>query len=183
MMTTSLEIQFDRFFRASYWDLVQHVKRFGATHHEAEEAAQEAMITAYQRWPSIANPSAWTWRVACRAYLRVARRRRAREVLTPLDGLPLAATADGTDALLGTFRVRSMLARLAAQQRRVVAWWLDGYQFHEIAHKLDVKTSTVRSLFRHARARLRRFLHDQATANQPADAKAVRARWTTRSTC
>jgi RNA polymerase sigma-70 factor (ECF subfamily) len=160
-MTISIDAEFDRFFRASYRDLVRHVMRFGATLDEAEEAAQEAMTTAYERWTTIANPGAWTWRVACRAYLRVARRRRIREVLAPSDGLPSSWTADGTDALLGTFRVRSLLARLAAQQRRVVAWWLDGYQFNEIANKLDVQTSTVRSLFRHARSRLQRVLNER----------------------
>jgi len=181
-MTTPLDVQFDRFFRARYRDLVRHVMRFGATLDEAEEAAQEAMITAYQRWPTITNPNAWTWRVACRAYLRVARRRRIREVLAPAEGLPLVSTPDGTDALLSTFRVRSLLGRLAAQQRRVVAWWLDGYQFNEIANKLDVQTSTVRSLFRHARARLARLLRDQAAAPVPGD-RGEASRWTTRSTC
>jgi DNA-directed RNA polymerase specialized sigma24 family protein len=75
--------------------------------------------------------------------------------------LPGIETPDGAEALLGTFRVRSLLARLAAQQRRVVAWWLDGYQFSEIASKLHVETSTVRSLFRNARSRLRRVLNER----------------------
>jgi len=38
--------------------------------------------------------------VACRTYLRVARRRRIREVLVPSDGLPNTASPDAADALL-----------------------------------------------------------------------------------
>jgi DNA-directed RNA polymerase specialized sigma24 family protein len=43
-----------------------------------------------------------------------------------------------------------------------MAWWLDGYRFDEIATKLDVRTATVRSLFRHARARLRDVFRAQS---------------------
>jgi RNA polymerase sigma factor (sigma-70 family) len=151
-MTTT---DFEAFFRGSYRDLIRYVMMLGASVSDADEVAQEAMTAAYRRWPRIDNPKAWTWRVACRTYLRADRRRRLREVLAPAEHLPDRAGVDPADALLGAYRVRMLLRGLAARQRRVVAWWLDGYQFDEIAEKLDVKTATVRSLFRHARKRLR----------------------------
>jgi DNA-directed RNA polymerase specialized sigma24 family protein len=69
--------------------------------------------------------------------------------------------SDVSEAVAGAFQVRGLLLRLAAQQRRVMTWWLDGYRFDEIAEKLDVHTATARSLFRHARARLRDLFRAQ----------------------
>jgi RNA polymerase sigma factor (sigma-70 family) len=154
-MRTLPDASFDEFFRLRYRDLVRYVGRLGATVHDAEEAAQDAMTAAYERWHRIDNPDAWVWRVACRAYLRTHRRRRLREVLQPGERMNHSTVYDESEALAGVLQVRGLLLRLAAQQRRVMAWWLDGYRFDEIAAKLDVRTATARSLFRHARARLR----------------------------
>lgn len=153
---------FDEFFRQRYGDLVRYLGWLGATVDDAEEAAQEVMTAAYERWHRIRNPDAWIWRVARRAYLRTQRRRRLREVLRPGEWVPQSAVLDESDALASALQVRSLLLRLAIQQRRVVAWWLDGYRFDEIAKKLDVRTATVRSLFRHARVRLREAFRTQS---------------------
>jgi RNA polymerase sigma-70 factor (ECF subfamily) len=156
------DASFDEFFRLRYRDLVRYVGRLGATVDDAEEAAQDAMMAAYERWHRIRNPDAWVWRVACRAYLRTHRRRRLREVLQPGERLSQPGAVDESDTLAGILQVRGLLLRLAVQQRRVMAWWLDGYRFDEIATKLDVRPATVRSLFRHARARLRDVFRAQS---------------------
>jgi RNA polymerase sigma-70 factor (ECF subfamily) len=161
-MRTSPDASFDEFFRLRYRDLVRYIGRLGATVHDAEEAAQDAMTAAYERWHRIDNPDAWVWRVACRAYLRTHRRRRLREVLQPGERLTSSTVSDESEALASAFQVRGLLLLLAAQQRRVMAWWLDGYRFDEIAAKLDVRTATARSLFRHARARLRDLFRAQS---------------------
>lgn len=150
---------FDAFFRARYEDLVRFVMRLGADLHDAEEVSQDAMSAAYERWDDIRDPPAWTWRVACRAYLRRRQRRRRHEMLLPAALLPEAAPGSRAgeppeDDVISSDTVRRLLRGLARQQRRVVAWWLEGYRFEEIAQRLDIATSTARSVFRNARERL-----------------------------
>jgi RNA polymerase sigma-70 factor (ECF subfamily) len=170
------DASFDAFFRLRYRDLVRYLGRLGATVDDAEEAAQDAMTAAYERWHRISNPDAWIWRVACRGYLRTDRRRRLREVLRPGERVPQSAVADESDAFASIQVVRGLLLGLATQQRRVVAWWLQGYRFEEIATKLNVRTATVRSSFRHARVRLREVFRAQAGADVPRRRRHARRR-------
>lgn len=152
---------FDTFFRDRYPHLVAFVMQLGAHRHDAEEAAQDAMVAAYASWHRIDNPGAWTWRVACRSYLRLVRRRRIRELLVPDDRLYHRPDTTETDAdVLWRDRVRGVLSRLADRQRRVVAMWLDGYRPEEIAGRLGIRPDTVRSLFRYARKRLATLFRD-----------------------
>jgi len=173
-MPPATDEAFDAFFRARYEDLVRFVMRLGADVHDAEEVSQEAMSAAYERWDDIRDPPAWTWRVACRVYLRRRQRRRRHEMLLPVPLLPEAARAGPEpsrpeDAVISSDTVRRLLRGLARQQRRVVAWWLEGYRFEEIAQRLDIATSTVRSVFRNARERLAtRFSELRDEVRQPA---------------
>jgi DNA-directed RNA polymerase specialized sigma24 family protein len=93
-MRTVPDASFDEFFRLRYRDLVRYVGRLGATLHDAEKAAQDAMMAAYERWQRIDNPDACVWRVACRSYLRTDRRRRLREVLQPGERLTGSTVSD-----------------------------------------------------------------------------------------
>jgi RNA polymerase sigma factor (sigma-70 family) len=155
---------FDAFFRSRYTDLVAFVMRLGARLDDAEEAAQEAMVAAYASWPRIRDPAAWTWRVAYRSFLAQVRRRRLREVLVPTEALYQRADPAEPEAdLLWRDRFHRLLAGLAERQRRIVALWYEGYPVREIAGRLNVEPGTVRSAFRHARARLAGLFGDPSS--------------------
>jgi DNA-directed RNA polymerase specialized sigma24 family protein len=68
-----LEIGFDSFFQKRFSRTVVLLVAMGASRADAEDAAQEAMILAWNQWDSIREPAAWARTVAVRAYLRMAR--------------------------------------------------------------------------------------------------------------
>jgi RNA polymerase sigma factor (sigma-70 family) len=166
---------FDEFFRGAFARLVLFLIKIGASREEAEDSAQEAMTKAYENWRAIQHPEAWVRVVAERGYIAAAARARA----APAKMLAGGWTGDGTytDLDLAVFgeeqrRVLDLLRRLPYEQRRVLAWYYDGFATAEIAKRVDRPEATVRSHLRHARQRLQRELKvgnavaDVATAGE-----------------
>ncbi|MFI9008814.1 RNA polymerase sigma factor [Actinosynnema sp. NPDC053489] len=148
---------FDEFFRRELAPLVAFVRRAGFGWEQAKDAAQEAMIKAYQDWTGIRRPRAWVRSVAHR--VAVAEVVRARDgVLRAVSGGWTASTHHDPDvAALGEEheRLLAALRALPGRQRLVMAWHLDGFDHVEIAAQLDVPPTTVRSNLRHARNALK----------------------------
>jgi DNA-directed RNA polymerase specialized sigma24 family protein len=68
---------------------------------------------------------------------------------------------DEVDEVLG------VLVRLPYWQRKVMAWYYDGYSIREIADLTGKPESTIRSHLRHARDRLRLAITDQGRGESP----------------
>jgi RNA polymerase sigma-70 factor (ECF subfamily) len=151
--------EFNDFFRRDYSSLLAFLIKQGANVHEAEDAAQEAIIQVYSRWETIDTPRAYARRTAENAYLRSAARaaeepRRAalggwavnEPPIVPLDRVVLGEQQ--TELIV-------LLQLLPPAQRRVMAWHLDGFTNAEIAEHLQVKPGNVASNLYQAKKTLR----------------------------
>jgi len=122
----------------------------------AEDATQEAMTRAYQRWPhvgSLSRPDIWVIGVASRLAIDGWRRRR-REV-------ELIAGADSGQPvdMLSPLLLKWGLERLSPQERLlIVLRHRDGLSNDEIARLLGKSPNTVAIYLKRARRRLRVFL-------------------------
>ncbi len=133
--------------------LAAHVLR---SEGDAEDAAQEAFVKAFQRLPSFRGDgrfSAWLFSLTVRLCLD--RRRSARfgrEV--PADAAPDAVSADtspDTRLLIDT-----LLDQLTPPMRAaLVLREIEGFEYDEISQMLGIPVGTVRSRLHAARARFR----------------------------
>jgi RNA polymerase sigma-70 factor (ECF subfamily) len=123
---------------------------------EAEDAVQEALVVAWTRLASLADPErfdAWVSRIVFRRCLRLARRQRGR---VTLEGLPEPAAQVDPAAGLAVWQV---LARLAPRQRAVLHLTVvEGMTDAEIAPLLAITPASVRAHRRRARESVARIL-------------------------
>lgn len=161
--------------------MVTFLRWHGATLAEAADAAQEAMIKAYERWSTVGEtvdrPDAWVRTVATREFIR--RRTRSREepsddplveVHTSLlrDGAaagedPAAEDLERRDQQL---QVLHLLQLLPARQRQVMAWTYDYYTPTEIAARLSITAEAARSNLRLARRALADLIDPELYGNE-----------------
>lgn len=145
--------------------------------HEAEDAAQEAFVTAYRSlatWRADGPFGAWLTRIAVRIAIRMAGRRRAVAWIDPAEpdalvgqirdeAVDRAAVADDPAHRViraeGDARVRAALASLDEPYREVVALRFFGdLSLNEIATATDRPLGTVKTHLHRGLARLRREL-------------------------
>ncbi len=116
----------------------------------AAEAADEAMVRAYERWATVstlANPSGWAYRVGLNWARSWWRRHRSHEVEQTRDH-PMVEDGSHID-------LRSALAGLDAGHRDVVLLrHLLGLSTEETADVLGISAGTVKSRLSRARQRL-----------------------------
>lgn len=133
----------------------------GASRADAEDAAQEAMIAAWQQWESIREPAAWVRTTAARAFWK---HNHQQPHTSPLeDATP---QPPGRDEDLAIFaeeqrRVLRLLRGLPAEQRAVAALHYDGLPPQEIAKLIGKPAATVRSHLRHARTTLKEVISSE----------------------
>lgn len=140
--------------------------RAGATHEEAEEAAQEVMVTLWRRAQQFdaarAGVTTWIFTIARNKRIDMLRRARRPEP-DPADPMfaqgPVAGPEDG---LAGTQRdhlVRRALSALSEEQLTVVRLsFFAGLSQSEIAERLGTPLGTVKSRLRLSFQRLRERL-------------------------
>ena len=140
---------------------------------DAEDAVQDAFITALERLDDCRDPGAfggWLRRIVRNRARSVGRRERIRET-EPLEhaGRAQSTRDPGRDLERSEVRRRleSALATLSDVQRRVVLMHdLEGYRHREIAVELDIPEGTVRSHLFFARRALREQLGDAEQRGQ-----------------
>ena len=143
---------FSAFYRAEVKALVNFLLWIGASLADATDIAQETMIEAYRKWPSIQQPRAWTRRVASRQY---GHRRFGQEIaIEPEIFSPLLRAPADIAAWEQRHEVLRLLATLPWRQRQVMAWTFDGYQPQEIADELNITPEAVRASLMLARRAL-----------------------------
>jgi len=125
---------------------------------EAEEAAQDAFTTAWQRLRQLRDPAAFTaW---LRRIVATECRRRLRRRTLAVDGVELPAIVEAGSPG-GDYRslVASSLSALPAGERNVVVlFYFLGYTLPEIARLLRLRAGTVGKRLHSARLRIRRRL-------------------------
>ena len=146
---------FVSFFHERFGRTVVLLISMGASRADAEDAAQEAMILAWEKWESVRDPAAWIRTVAVRAYIKRARARGNQAV-----SLEESAYEPAADGDLGIFaaeqqHVLRLLRGLPPGQRTVAALFYDGLTCEEIAELVERSPGTVRSQLRNARNSLK----------------------------
>jgi len=145
------EQEFACFYREHIRRLNAYLLYQGASAHLAAELAQEAMITAFERWDTIKSPKAYVYAVAYKAFIRHAIHAAelpVAEIPEPTVVLPYPEEAE---AWLQKQQVIEVLRALPPRQSQVLALTLDGWSPAEIAALLDIDSSAVRSSLMKAR--------------------------------
>ena len=148
-------------------------------HHDAEDAVQQALWTAWSDLPGLRDPArfdAWLYRLVVRASYKAGRSRRRRasvvQLAPEMDDIPGVADADAItdrDALEGAF------AALSTEHRAVVVLhhYL-GLGLDEIADIVGVPAGTARSRLHYALQKLRVALEPSDRPAAPAVAESGR---------
>ena len=146
--------------------------------HLAEDAAQEAFVTAFEKLRELAEPDAfpgWFRRIVWSACGRITRRR------TP-PAVPLAAAARVPSEMPEPHerlerkelreRVLEAIRQLPADQREVTAlFYINGYSQRDISEFLEVPVSTIKNRLSASRSRLKErmwnMVEDTLRGNAP----------------
>lgn len=140
-----------------------YMLRLGASDGEAEELAQDVMVTVWQKAGMYdrkqASVSTWMFRIARNRRIDVQRRQRRPE-LTADDPMLRPPEIEQPDALMARDQlegiVRSELVKLPSDQLRLLqAAFYDGLSHSEIARAFNLPLGTVKSRIRLAFLRLR----------------------------
>ena len=144
--------------------------RLGAPPDQADELAQEALLTVWHKAhlfdPQGASASGWIFRIA--RNLRIDFLRRARRLdAIGTDPTNDPAEIDQPDSIVTAGqlggRVRSAIGKLSPEQLHVITLsFLEGRPHAEIAQRLQLPLGTVKSRLRLAVKRLRELLHEVA---------------------
>ena len=145
------EDEFASFYRKHVSRLVAYLIYQGAPAALAADLAQEAMITAYRRWPEITSPRAYVYKVAGRAFVR----RAVDAAELPVGEVPEPTSVllrpGDAEAWLQAQQVITVLRALPPRQRQVLALTIDGWSPAEIADMLGIDPAAVRSNLKKAR--------------------------------
>jgi len=127
----------------------------GASLADAEDAAQETMILAWQDWMSIRAPAAWVRTTAIRVCFKQSRKNRNHTI--PLDEVNEPSSVDqGLEIFAEEEQnVLRLLRALPPGQRTIAVLFYDGMSFDEIADLTGKHPDTIRSQLRHARKTLK----------------------------
>jgi RNA polymerase sigma factor (sigma-70 family) len=146
------------FFQQRFSRIVILLIAMGSSRADAEDAAQDAMILAWQQWDSIREPAAWVRTVAVRVFWKHAGTPPDRTV--QLDEVPGEPVTDPDLSIFSEEQctVLRLLRGLPPGQRAVAALFYDGQSCEEIAELAGKPEATVRSQLRHARRALREVI-------------------------
>ena len=146
-----------------------YLLRLGADNAQAEEIAQDVMVTVWRKASLFdrtqASVSTWIFRVARNRRIDLFRRAK-RPDLDPEEEMILPAGVAAPDAQVETLeteaRVRAAMKDLPEEQLSLLRLaFYDGLSHREIADKLDVPLGTVKSRIRLAFAKMKARLGEE----------------------
>lgn len=152
---------FDEFYRSHAGPVGQALELTLGDRELAEDALNEAMARALQRWKRVAhfdNPEGWVYRVAMNWALSWLRRRR-RDRDHPRDALAVTETSLGSRDQ----DLEQAMAALSVEHRSVVVcrFFLD-WSVKQTAESLDIAEGTVKSRLARALENIRTELEGSA---------------------
>lgn len=130
----------------------------GAGLADAEDAAQEAMILAWQNWASIREPAAWVRTTAIRVFFKQSRKEQNQAVPLEEADAYLSANPDLEIFAEEEQKVLRLLRALPPGQRTIAVLFYDGMSCEEIAEFTGKIPATIRSQLRHARKTLKELI-------------------------
>lgn len=154
---------FDEWFRAEHPRVLGAVLIVcGGDLPKAEEATNDAFITAFEKWARVSamsSPRAWVTKVAINKAKRSFVRRRKTLELTNEQSALLSAEDPRVDHELW-----AAVSRLSVRQRTaIVLRYIDDLPQSAIAAELDISPGTAAATLNHARRNLRIELEGEAS--------------------
>jgi RNA polymerase sigma-70 factor (ECF subfamily) len=148
---------FDAFYRGNYASVVRLAYSLCGSLQIAEELAQEAFVTAHQRWERLGGfdrPDLWVRRVVINRSISFRRReateRRALEQLHDRD-----ATGTTVDLPIGDAELWAALRELSPRQAEALAlFYVEDQPISEVAKILGLGEETVKTHLKRGRAAL-----------------------------
>ncbi|WP_399174699.1 RNA polymerase sigma factor [Streptomyces sp. WAC 05379] len=142
-------------YRRQFTLLVGFLIHAGASRHDAEDAAQNALEELARKWYQVSRPEAWLRTTSFRMWLKAVHRIRPHELT---DSLPEAGVRDHSADVVEKTDMNQLLRRLPPFQRMVMAFHIDGCSPSETAEALGMPPANVRQNLRRARHNLARML-------------------------
>jgi RNA polymerase sigma factor (sigma-70 family) len=139
-----LEESFTRFLSENHSKILKFLHRQCFDPHLAEDALQEALIVAMDKWEIISKhekPLYWVRRIAWHKLLRLHDRQRWQDVV-PLDTIQ-DELQEPTGAHEAEMVLQQVLRRLPFRQRAVLALMVEGDTDEQIARQLGLALTTV----------------------------------------
>ena len=138
---------------------VAFATRLTGSRADADDAVQEALITAWDKLDELTEPEsvrAWMLRIVSR---KATDRLRSRRPVADIDELELPATVDGPESqTVAHSQLEALRGALATLPEEVRTAWLlrevGGYSYDEIAEQTGVPAATVRGRLARARRAL-----------------------------
>ena len=159
-VTTSREARFAAFYQQNVGSLARTLTVALGDQQVAQDAAQEAMARACERWEKVEtydNPAGWCYRVAMN-WATSRWRKRKREVVT--EKMPTPTPVANEDFEVQD-RLLAALRTLPIEQRSVIVLRLvEDWSINATAEALGIAPGTVQSRYGRALARLRKELGD-----------------------
>ncbi|GIF05528.1 RNA polymerase sigma factor [Actinoplanes siamensis] len=161
--TAGDQAQWETFFEKSYEPLVAAGVWWGASHQDAEDAAEHALEEIRRRWHQIHNHAAYARRIVFNHLNGT--KAKDRRGLRGLFGKHVYVSDGCDDRQLTAYEEKQwivqLLRRLPPAQRAVMARIYDGWSGPEIARQLGMSEPAVRKNLQLARERLKRELERQ----------------------
>jgi RNA polymerase sigma factor (sigma-70 family) len=151
------EVEFAACYQAEMPSLIGYLIKYGASYHDAIEAAQEALIELHKQWHGVTKHRAWLRTVAIRKYLNFPVNQTGpwREDNDRPGGLSASSRIEFREeeqAVIAAFR------QLPVTQRAVLALHYDQFETRDIAEILEISEPAVRKNLERGRATLKRLL-------------------------
>jgi len=159
-VTTSREAAFAAFYEHNIAALSRTLAASLGDAQLAQDAAQEAMARACERWDKIEgydNPMGWCYRVATN-WATSRWRKRKREVVT--DRLPNPDPANASDFEVQDSLLNALRSLPIDQRSVIVLRLVEDWSINQTAEALGIAPGTVQSRYARALDRLRKELGD-----------------------
>ncbi|WP_176993663.1 RNA polymerase sigma factor [Nonomuraea jiangxiensis] len=167
---------FVSFTENEYPRLKVFLMRYGASHEDSDDAAQEAFLEAWRlltnrpsQWISIREPGAWIRTVATRALTRPRGQNRRQIPTIPFGSDPTDHDQMGHDwaeQVALESDVRAALHALPPDQRLAMAYRMDDFKYAIIAEQMGLTEQQARDLIKKARATMKKILGSHLNENK-----------------
>ncbi|MEU6002875.1 sigma-70 family RNA polymerase sigma factor [Streptomyces sp. NPDC047197] len=162
---------FDELFQKGFAGVVRSLVLMGAGRELAEDLAQDAFWTAYERWEEVGHydhPLAWVGKTALNMWRQYSRTEHRREgLLVQADPRQLVKEGKGFAEVDRRIDVRRALAQLPPRQLEVVLlYYILDQPVSVVARTLGISEGTVKSHLSDARSALALMAGEGAPRNR-----------------
>ncbi len=137
---------------------------FLGSSHSAEDAVQDAVLSAFKQIQNLRNPDgfrAWMLKILSSVCKRLYTQNEQNKNTVSIEDNPDVIDGDGVDGLEISIELKEALRILSAEERAVILLSVVcGYKSHEVSEILDISASTVRSKQSRGLKKMQTFLNE-----------------------